>query len=977
MIKKCYVFLILLLTFGFAGVNAQTRFNLQGVVTSGEDGLPIIGASVLVEGTTRGVTTSLDGDYAIEVSVGERLSFSYLGMQTQTFEMKQGVTQINVVLEGDQMALDEVVVVAYGTRKKGTIAGSVGTVKGDVIESVPTPSFDQALQGQVAGLTVLSNSGDPTASATFQIRGTNSINSGTEPLFILDGAPISSSDFNAISPSDIENVSVLKDASSTSIYGARAANGVVIITTKRGKMGEKPTIKLRGQYGISNLAYGNWDIMNTEQRIRYEKEVGLDAGKDYSKLSLVNVDWRDHVYRNNAPLQSYDLSISGANESLNYYLSGNFYDQMGIAYGSDFQRVGMRGNFDVKAANWMKIGMNTMFTFENFAETDQGSYYLNTPISASRFMMPYYSPYNEDGSMASVNDGTWLGGGENPLEWADNNPLSRSSYKVLLIPYIEFKPIEALTIRSQLGYDYSQMLSLITSTPSYKPNNGSGYAGRGTTTNQSISLTNTATYRTSFRDKHDFTFLLGQEYVDNTYKGFDVSTRGQNNDLLVDLNTGTQATSWSNFLSSYSYLSFFGRAEYTFDQRLYADVSIRSDASSRFGKGNRWGAFWSTGLMWDLSREDFMSDIRWINRSQIAISTGTSGNSSIPNYDHLGLVAGGSDYVGNPGVIPLRIDNPNLSWESTWTTNLAFRFGFFNRIDAELEMYYKRTTDMLMHVPMNFSTNNGVGFEWQNVGAMMNRGFELALSGSVIRTRDFNWSLNATLSYNQNRILELYNGVKSYVNAETGMQLNVGKPVGSFFMNHFAGVDPLNGDALWYTKDGEITNKMREEDKILFDKTPYAPWQGGFGTNLSWKGLSASAHFSWVSDRWMVNNDRFFDESNGRFGSFNQSTALFDRWKEPGDITNIPRHGVFTELDSRLLEDASFLRLKNVSINYAFPKQLMKKTKFIEAVSVYVSGQNLLTFTEFSGLDPESSLNVYKAAYPMSKQYTVGVDITF
>ncbi|MEF2791817.1 MAG: TonB-dependent receptor, partial [Alistipes dispar] len=334
------------------------------------------------------------------------------------------------------------------------------------------------------------------------------------------------------------------------------------------------------------------------------------------------------------------------------------------------------------------------------------------------------------------------------------------------------------------------------------------------------------------------------------------------------------------------------------------------------------------------------------------------------------------EYVGTAGIAPYTQGNEELSWETTWTTNLGLHFGFWNRLTADLEFYHKKTSDMLMSVPQSY-TNGGFGFRWDNIGAMVNRGVELNLTGTVISTRDFAWSLNANVSYNHNEITELYNGVREYEIASSDLKYVVGHSIGEFYMNRYAGVNPANGDALWYTKDGKLTNELRDEDKVMIGKSFIAPWQGGFGTNLSWKGIALSAQFSWIADRWVMNNDRYFDESNGRFASYNQSKRLLHRWKQPGDVTDIPRHGVYTEFDTRLLEDASFLRLKNLMLSYTFPRELLRKTRFISGVRIYAQAQNLLTFTNFSGLDPEGNGNTYAAEYPMTRQFTFGLDLTF
>ena len=955
-------------------------FKVRGRVTSSEDGEGMISLTVMQKGTSNGVVTDFDGNYEIEVKDADeaQLQFTYVGYTAQEHTVNRETKVLDVVMEPEQMTIDEVVVVAYGVRKKGTISGSVSTVKAEKLENVPAVSFDQALQGATPGMTVISNSGEPSKAAVFQIRGTNSINSGTSPLFILDGVPITSADFNAINPGDIESVNVLKDASSTSIYGARAANGVVVITTKRGTSTEKVDINFRTQQGFSNLAHGEWNMMNTAERIEFEKEIGIDAGQDYALLGKTDINWLDVVFNDRARLQNYDLSVSHATDKLNYFVSGGFHDQDGIAQGSTFARYNMRSNVDVKVAPWLKMGTNSMFAYEEVQQADDGEYALYTPISACRFMLPYWNPYKEDGSLASSKDGSWKGTSYNPLEWMENNPLINKKYKALSVLYAEATPIRNLTIRSQFGLDYSHSTADMKSYPSFVGNNGVGAAGRSSYTTINLTITNTINYKFDVQRYHHFNVMLGQEGVDYRSEGFQVVTRGQNNDAFTLLSSGTRATSWANSYSSHAFLSFFARGEYNYNDRYYADFSVRSDASSRFGKDGRWATFWSLGFMWDVRKEKFMHAAnKWLTNAQVALSTGTSGNSSIPDYDHLALVGSGANYMGVAGIAPATQGNGKLSWEQLWTSNLALHLGFFGRITADVEFYHKKTTNMLMLVPQSY-VNNGFGTRWDNVGAMINRGFEVSLGADVVSTKNFMWNVNANASYNDNEITELYNGLDEYEMSNTSTKLVVGHPIGEFYINRYAGVNPANGDALWYDKEGNITNVFSEDDKVLVGKNYYAPWQGGFGTSLSCKGVMLSANFSWVADRWMFNNDRFFEESNGLYSAYNQSKRLlYDRWKEPGDVTDIPRYGVTPQMDSRFLEDASFLRLKNLMLSYDFPRALLGKTGFISRARLYVQAQNLFTWTKFSGLDPESTSNVYKAQYPMSRQYTMGVEITF
>ena len=979
--KKLFKLLLtaLLAVIGCISADAQALVKVSGVVTSSDDGLPMIGVAVM-DGAGNGVVTSLDGDYLIEVAPGTQLTFSSIGFLDAKVVVPQAETFThNVQMQPESMKLDDVVVIAYGVRKKGTVAGSVSTVKSEKLENTPTAAFDQALQGQVAGLTVLSSTGEPSSSATMTIRGTNSINSGTSPLYILDGVAISASDFNTINPADIESMSVLKDASSTSIYGARAANGVIVITTKRGRNMDQPNINYRMQMGWSAMAHGNWDLMNTQERIQYEKELGLTSGQNYDYLSTIDVNWMDVVFNDSAMLQSHELSVSGATEKTNYYFSGGYYDQEGIAPGSQFTRYSMRFNIEQQMAKWLKMGTNTMFNYQDIMQADEGAYTLVTPISAARFMQPYWNPYKADGSVASLADGSWLGQGQNPLEWLANNPLTYKKYKLFSTVFAELTLYKNLVFKSQFGVDFSHTTGFSKSYPEYIPNQGEGSAARSSSDGLNLQMSNTLNYRFDIDNTHDFNFLLGHEWQNYHMEAFSVSTKGQNNGKLTDISTGTRATSWTSTADSdYSRVSFFGRGEYNYADRYYGELSLRTDGSSRFGANNRWGVFGAVGIMWNLRNEDFMASSRdWLTMGQVALSSGTSGNSEIPNYEHLALVGGGSDYVGDAGVAPIQPGNESLTWENTWTSNLAFHFGFWNRLNVDLELYNKKTTDMLMAVPLAYSQSNGYGYIWDNIGAMVNRGVELNVNATVLAVKDFSWNVNANVGYNHNRLTELYNGVDEYETANTSTKLVVGHPVGEFYVNRYAGVNPANGDALWYDKDGNITNELRDEDKVMIGKSYHAPWQGGFGTALSWKGLSLSAQFSWVGDRWMINNDRYFDESNGRFMTYNQSRRLLNRWKQPGDVTDIPRHGEYTEFDSRLLEDASFLRLKNLMLSYSLPKNLLKKTGFIRGLRVYAQGQNLLTFTNFSGLDPEGTKNVYAAQYPMSRQYTFGLDLMF
>ena len=981
--RKSILWFVLLTLFEIPYVLAQNGFRVTGQIISADDNQPVIGVSIIEKGTTNGVITDVDGNYSIMVTKSPAsLQFSYIGMKTVEKEFT-AATRFDLKMESSAEMVDEVVVVAYGVRKKGTTTGSMSVVKDKIMEAVPTPSFDQALQGQASGLQVLSSSGEPGAVANFKIRGINSINAGTEPLFILDGVAVSSEDFSAINPSDIESVSVLKDASSTSIYGARAANGVIVITTKRGRVGDNGKIAVRAQYGVSSLAYGKWDVMNTTERLNYEEEIGLRKAGSYDRelLERTNIDWRDVVYNDAASFYSTEIQTSGATQGgFNYFISGNIFSQDGIAVGSSYDRYTFRANLEAKINNWFKVGSNATFAYEKISEAQEGEYTTSTPISASRLMLPYWNPYKEDGSWASAADGSWTSSNVNPMEWQTTNWNDTNKWKVIATAFAELRPLPGLTLRTLGGIDFLDMRSNNETSPDFVGNQGEGAIGRGFSRATNLTWTNTISYLFDIKDDHHFNVLLGQEAVNNQSDAFSVIGRGQTNSYLVNLSAATRADIPTDSRSGSTYLSFFGRAEYNYLGKYFVDLSARRDASSRFGTNSRWANFWSVGTMWNAKAESFLENVSWLDNAQLLASIGTSGNSSIPDYDHLALVAGGPIYglEGQvlPGLAPYSKGNEDLTWEKTTILNITMKLGFLNRFNLTAEFYNKYTSDMLMAVPV--SVVGGYSTRWSNMGAMVNRGVDLDLNVNVLKFKDFLWTVSANASYNKNEIKELYEGRDEYELSTTGLFLKKGHSFGEFYTNRFAGVNPANGDALWYDKNGNLTNECLDEDKVLVGKSYIAPWQGGFGTSLSWKGLTVSTQFSWVADRWMMNNDRYFNESNGTFVNYNQSKKmLYDRWKKPGDVATVPRYGIAAQLDSRFLEDASFLRWKNLMVSYTLPANLLAPLKVVENIRVYAQGQNLLTFTKFQGMDPESSMNIYAAQYPMSRQFSIGLEIGF
>lgn len=969
-------YLIMVIFLLLAGTLFAQQREIKGRVTDGADKSGMPGVTVMIKGTTTGTATDIDGNYMLKAGNKDVLVFSFVGMKTQ--EITVGNQQmIQVSLQSDQEQLDEVIVVGYTTRKKGTISGAVTTVKEDVLK-VPVVSFDQALQGQVAGMSVMTSSGEPGAAASVRIRGVNSISSGTAPLYIMDGVTITGGDFAALNPNDIETVTVLKDASSTSIYGARAANGVIVITTKRGKAGERGRITYSGKLGFSQLAHGDWDLMNTTQKLDYEEMVGIRQKGMYDRAALeaVDVDWRDVLYNNSAPTMSHDLSISGAGDKSNYYVAVGYMTQEGISPSSSIERYNVRMNLEMRPVNWLKAGMNSTvgYTKSNISQNEGNS--LHNPSFAVSRLNPYYNPYNEDGS---ISDREFFEkyGKINPLATSEKLYQDINRLKMVLSGYLEVKPWKKLTLKSQVGVDGYDARSSKKVSPELAVQNGNGSASEVFSRNYNLTLTNLATYVDAFKEKHNLTFLLGQEAVQMTSSGFSASGVGYTDDRTMTISTAPVRDGDGGSVSRANFLSFFSRAEYNYDYKYYLDLSYRRDGSSRFGKESKWADFWSAGLMWDLQKENFLADFKPLTTLQVSFNVGTSGNSSIGNYEHLAMVAAGPVYNGIGGIGVLSLGNPDLTWEKILSYNLGFKASFYNRIRLNVELYKKVTSDMLMSVPV--SMTSGFSVRRQNVGKMENSGIEIDLNADVVKAGGFLWNLSANMGYNKNEITELYGGKKEYIIGGSDLKLTVGEDVGSFYSVRFAGVDPENGDPLWYTKDGGITNVFSAENAVLLGKTWHAPLTGGFTTNFSYKGVSLQAFFSWMSGKSMINNTRIFSESNGRFAQDQQSVKMFNAWTPDNRYTDVPKFGNAMQFDDRLIEDASFMRLKNLTIAWDVPREwLGEKTRgIISGVRVYGQGQNLLTWTKYSGLDPEVDSNVQLGSYPAARTYIFGLDVTF
>lgn len=818
-LKVMFLFACLFLSIGIAIAQSS---NATGRVLSAEDNEPIVGATVQIEGTDTGTITDLDGKFTINVpSSAQILVISFIGMETQKINIKEkNRTDLTIKLKPTAEVLDEVLVTGtYGSAKKlGSIVGSVVAIRSDKIENRPSANFADALQGQVAGLQVYTSSGEPSEGVSMRLRGIGSINSSNEPLFILDGSPISGGAFTAINPSDIENVTVLKDASSTSIYGSRAANGVVVITTKRGR-GAKPTVSIKGQYGFSEPALPTTKMMTTSQYYDLWKTISPNA--DFSIIRKymdmgISTDWQSYLMKDNAPTWQLDASITGVANNTNYFISASHYDQDGVEPASGMRRETLRSNIDTKVFDWLRVGVNLGLSYEDY-ETNNFATKGNNPYNVatlSRWALPWETPYKivDDGN------GKWHYGDRkdffdvlglwNPYYLLENQPGQKNKLRLYGNMFEELTPVKGLTLRASQALDAFDYRYRYRQLPAAF-NNNSGSASETFQRYSSMTFTNTAEYKFDVNKVHNATILIGQEAIIYDGSAFGASVSGITDDRLTLLSHGTTPQNPTASIQKKVMNSYFARGEYNYAEKYYLDLSFRTDGSSVFGKNNRWASFFSVGAMWNIKKENFMQSAEWLNELSLKASYGTTGNSAFsgdPYYPSLGLVEVGK-YQGGSAFGISSVQNDDLTWEKQKSLNIGISTRMFNRLDLSVDFYNKVTSDMLMTIPYSYTTGHGSG--WGNIGSMYNRGFEVSVQYELFNTKDFYWSIAGNINYNKNQITELFGGRSEYVLPNTGIKYQVGESLGDFYYVRWVGVDPEDGQQIWLDDKGNETITVR------------------------------------------------------------------------------------------------------------------------------------------------------------------------
>ena len=1007
--------MLVLCLIGLQSVLAQSR-EVSGVVTAADDGLSIPGVSVIIKGTTIGTTTDFDGKYTISVpEEGNILVFSFVGMKTT--EIPANSNTINLVMESESIGMDEVIIVAYGTAKKSSFTGSAASVNADKISNTPVTSFEKALSGNVPGLQVASTSGQPGAASEIRIRGIGSFSADQNPLYVIDGVPVTTSStgmelsgeegptmtpLSTINPADIASITVLKDAAASSLYGSRAANGVIVITTKQGKSG-KTKINFSTSHGITDLAMDNFETVSGEEFMELQREgmtntaievKGLTgtAVTDYVDGEMANYfptpangkysDW-DNALLRKGEIHNYELSASGGTDKTTFFASISANQTDGVARNSDMDRV--TGRVNLKHDINEKLTFTTNLSFGSVKQNIAlgGSYYAN-PFAASRlFMLPTDMIKNEDGSF--VDESRF--GYYNMVREYSLNERSSETWRNSINSSVQYKILEGLTFKSTFAYDWINTDNLSYSSPESRAGEqNNGEVWQNNQKRKVMTSSNILTYDKTIDEVHHFNVLAGYELEEENR--FSMTAEGYNVPVGLQVN---DAASKPNGVGGYDdtakLLSYLGKVDYDYLNKYYVSASIRRDGSSKLGADERWANFWSVSGSWRASQEEFLADISWLDDLKLRASYGTNG--TLPNdwYGHMGLYAVEA-YNSQPALDYTQVANPSLSWEESKNLNLGIDFRFMDRFSGGFEYFIKTTESMLMEVPLSRVT----GFEdmWQNIGEMENKGWEFTFNADVLRDSELKWDVSFNLSHYANEITKMNNGEPifdfPYIRKE-------GEAYNTFYLRDWAGVNPDNGAGQWHVIDADGKRAKDENGELILTENASEAAKaivgcadpkliGGINNTFNYKGLSLDFLFNFSVGGDIYNHAAYSMMSDGTEKGYNIMANQADRWQKPGDKSANPKryYDVNTKTNwnsSRRILRNDYLRLKSLSLGYNLPSEIVKKLS-LSNVKVYCTGTNLLTFSSQDIVDVEQPVHgstTYEI--PTVKTVTFGINVGF
>lgn len=1003
----CLLLLYVPISYSFA----QSR-TIVGKVRSAIDQSPIAGASVSVKGSGTATSTDAHGNYSIIAQAGT-LIFSSIGYEKREIMIGDRAT-LTVDLNRLESNLSEVIVTGYGNQNRSTFAGSAAKVTDKEITGIPMPTFDQLLQGRAAGLYVTAGSGQPGASARVTIRGIGSISGTTAPLYILDGVPIESGQFSTINPNDLATVDVLKDAAATAIYGSRGSNGVIVLNSKRGAAGAI-TFGASSQFGISNRTRPKFEVLNSAQRIQFEEEVGLEnnrnigpgwylseknpANADLSaadkasnkaildSLRNANVDWTDIFFRQGR-YQQHEVNASGGGENLRFYSSANYLNQEGIALYSSLERYTFRNNLDFSNKRF-SASLNTSFGYsQSRSIANENTTSILNPFAAVYYALPYEQPY-VDGKL--INSGNLAEApydildyreGSDALERTQNSAYRNNQLKGTINARLKYQITDGLNVNTLLGIDFRETKnSSFVNPDSYSgrvQTGRQGLFGEGLIRNFQLVSSTGLQYAKTIDDRHEVDVQGIFELTRQRYRAFNYTGYGIN-PKLPETPVGVTPGSASGFIPTVGgqrtenlLVSLIGIARYTLDKKYSLNASYRYDGTSTIPDVNRWKGFYSLGANWNIKQESFFVDNSWLDGLRIRASYGLTASPFSSNFSYLSTY-GNTRYAGVTGIFPSTPGNAGYDWEYTRQADIGVEAEFWgNRIRTIIDVYNKDTENLF--IDQSLSSTAGFSTLSVNAGSLYNRGLELDLQVDVIRNANLTWTFGSNFNLNKNKITDL-GDVSEFISGTS--IIRVGLPIGSHYIPKWGGVDPETGNPQYYNQDGTLTTTYDRTSQSVAEFGSYQPkFQGGFNTSISYNGIQVGAFFTFADQVTRFNNEDYFNE-NASFGTSNQSTLVLDRWRQAGDITNIQRYGSVRQFSSKDLQDASYIRFRNLNVSYSLPKSILQQSSFIQRAQLTFQAQNLFTWTSWRGFDPEDNNNIAAFEYPNARTYTFGLNFNF